>query len=309
MQLTNHRRYCCCRAWCVLTSRHQVVNTIGDASSDLLGGGPPRPCKDLWIFSLGIQRSPATLSSPPSPPPFNPLLAHPPRLPAHGLPWCDSNPPSSGASNLLELALPGSPLYRCFSYARLVATGGRRRNHASNAPQTLPPSPPPPIPPPRPDTIDSRPKDLTNRSRDFDVESAESSTTTVSGQPARPVAARGKGGGAGGGCMARRPSAAAALEVLFAACVGSALDLDHFLAAGSLRLSRATALAGRPWGHCVAALIVAVRSKAERQTKRFVTRTSVLWRWVINACLCHTPVSSSHPIILGIFPIHILAGK
>ncbi|CBJ32551.1 conserved unknown protein [Ectocarpus siliculosus] len=106
--------------------------------------------------------------------------------------------------------------------------------------------------------MDSMPKDLTSRSRDFDIESAEPSspTTTVSGQPALPVAPRGKRG-AGEGCTARRPSAAAALEVLFAACVGSALDLDHFLAAGSVRLSRATALAGRPWGHCVAALIVA----------------------------------------------------
>ncbi|CAM9877347.1 unnamed protein product, partial [Ectocarpus fasciculatus] len=169
------------------------------------------------------------------------------------------SPPSSGAAVLPELALPGSPLYRCFSCARLLTSGGRRRNRASNAP--LPPPPPPP--PPRPGTADSRPKDLTNRSRDFDLESAESSstTTTVSGQPARPVAARGKRG-AGGGCTARRPSAAAALEVLFAACVGSALDLDHFLAAGSLRLSRATGLAGRPWGHCVAALIVAALAVA-----------------------------------------------
>ncbi|CAM9693075.1 unnamed protein product [Ectocarpus sp. 12 AP-2014] len=167
------------------------------------------------------------------------------------------SPPSSGADNFPELALPGSPLHRCFSCARLLATGGRRRNHANNASHRPPPLLPP-LPPPRPETMDSRPKDLTSRSRDFDVEIAEQSspTTTVSGQPALPLAARGIRG-AGGGCTARRPSAAAALEVLFAACVGSALDLDHFLAAGSVRLSRATALGGRPWGHCVAALIVA----------------------------------------------------
>lgn len=54
---------------------------------------------------------------------------------------------------------------------------------------------------------------------------------------------------------------ARAREVLLAACLGSALDADHFLAAGSIRLSRATALAGRPWGHSLAMLILAVRGR------------------------------------------------
>lgn len=70
-------------------------------------------------------------------------------------------------------------------------------------------------------------------------------------------AARQKAGGR------RRASASGLVEVAFAACIGIALDLDHFLAAGSLRLSKATSLAGRPWGHCVAALVVAVRRGTE----------------------------------------------
>ncbi|CAN0491457.1 unnamed protein product, partial [Scytosiphon promiscuus] len=46
-------------------------------------------------------------------------------------------------------------------------------------------------------------------------------------------------------------------EALVAACVGSLLDLDHFLAAGSIRLSQATGLSNRPWCHSVVALFVA----------------------------------------------------
>lgn len=283
---------------------HQVVYTIGDASSDLLGWWTPAPMQgsvNLWSGNTAVH---SYLVLAPSPP-FNPLLARPP---ARGLPWRVSSPPSSGAANFPELALPGSPLHRCFSCARLLATGGRRRNHASNAPQR-PPPPPLPLLPPRPDTMDSRPKYLTSRSRDVDVESAQpSSTTTVSGQPARPVAARGKRG-AGEGCTARRPSAAAALEVLFAASVGSALDLDHFLAAGSVRLSRATALAGRPWGHCVAALIVAVRRNAEYQTRVLFLVSSCRGGGLLTP-VCVIPPFLMAPLSFSAFcPIHTLAGK
>ncbi|CAM9617294.1 unnamed protein product [Laminaria digitata] len=46
-------------------------------------------------------------------------------------------------------------------------------------------------------------------------------------------------------------------EAFIAACIGSLLDVDHFLAAGSFRLSQATGLSNRPWCHSVVALFVA----------------------------------------------------
>lgn len=48
-------------------------------------------------------------------------------------------------------------------------------------------------------------------------------------------------------------------EAFLTACLGSALDVDHFLAAGSLQLSEAAGLARKPWGHSIAALVSAVR--------------------------------------------------
>lgn len=50
-------------------------------------------------------------------------------------------------------------------------------------------------------------------------------------------------------------------EAFIAACIGSLLDVDHFLAAGSIRLSQATGLSNRPWCHSVVALFVAVRNE------------------------------------------------
>lgn len=50
-----------------------------------------------------------------------------------------------------------------------------------------------------------------------------------------------------------------AMESFLAACLGSALDVDHFLAAGSLRLSKARGLTQRSWGHSIAVLLLAVR--------------------------------------------------
>lgn len=77
----------------------------------------------------------------------------------------------------------------------------------------------------------------------------------------------------------RAASASGLVEIVFAACVGSALDVDHFMAAGSLRLSKATGLAGRPWGHCVAALVAAVRRGTEVATAVLsnVERSFTFW--------------------------------
>ncbi|CAM9377038.1 unnamed protein product, partial [Phaeothamnion confervicola] len=41
-------------------------------------------------------------------------------------------------------------------------------------------------------------------------------------------------------------------QLIAATLLGSALDVDHFLAAGSVRLSDASSLQHRPFGHCVA---------------------------------------------------------
>lgn len=84
---------------------------------------------------------------------------------------------------------------------------------------------------------------------DSDVENMEELPTTTRLAPK------------GGDSLVVRSSSAPgmAAEIVFAACMGSLLDLDHFFAAGSLRLSNATGLVGRPWGHCVMALFVVVR--------------------------------------------------
>ncbi|CAM9582329.1 unnamed protein product, partial [Discosporangium mesarthrocarpum] len=47
-------------------------------------------------------------------------------------------------------------------------------------------------------------------------------------------------------------------ELFLAGCLGSFVDLDHFVAAGSLRLSQALGLAARPWGHSILALFLGV---------------------------------------------------
>ncbi|CAM9419998.1 unnamed protein product [Pylaiella littoralis] len=92
-----------------------------------------------------------------------------------------------------------------------------------------------------------------------DLDTVQSSATAATWQRIRATAAAATGWRRG---LAKSASAAAVAEIVLAACVGSALDLDHFLAAGSLRLSRATGLAGRPWGHCVAALVVVALAMA-----------------------------------------------
>lgn len=115
--------------------------------------------------------------------------------------------------------LPGSPLHRCASCV--------------------------PLRKPKQQQLAGRPPPAGSRSR---LESKYVVTIEPSTTPSRIAAAT-----AGSG---RAP---AVREILFVACVGSALDLDHFLAAGSLRLSRATSLGERPWGHSVVALFLAVR--------------------------------------------------
>lgn len=45
-------------------------------------------------------------------------------------------------------------------------------------------------------------------------------------------------------------------EVLLSMLVGSAVDVDHFLAAGSASLQAATHLSSRPWGHAVLCCII-----------------------------------------------------
>lgn len=73
-------------------------------------------------------------------------------------------------------------------------------------------------------------------------------------------------------------------EIIFTACCGSVLDFDHFLAAGSLKLSSATRLANRPWGHCMAAVVLAV---SEGQTIHYVVVAVVpLWLLLVKK-LCH----------------------
>ncbi|CAM9941008.1 unnamed protein product [Ascophyllum nodosum] len=60
-----------------------------------------------------------------------------------------------------------------------------------------------------------------------------------------------------GNAPSARDSAASAREIACVACFGSLLDVDHFLAGGSLRLKNAMSLAKRPWGHCLAFLVLA----------------------------------------------------
>lgn len=156
-------------------------------------------------------------------------------------PLCGSSPPPpASAANFLFIALPGSPLRRCYScsFARKA--------------RTLPPPTPPPLPrlQPQPTKTSSTSMDGSCR----DLEATQSSSTAFMCQHTRPPPPEGRRASS-----VRRASAAVVAEVVLAACAGSALDLDHFVAAGSLRLSRAMDLAGRPWGHCVAALVVAVR--------------------------------------------------
>lgn len=153
------------------------------------------------------------------------------------------------------MALPGSPLHRCG-----VSCAPRRRTKA------------PPTPIPRTPSAGNT-TSAEGSWEDFDAV-----------QPcrrARPEAEEEKGGSAARSDEAggRGASASGFVEVVFAACVGSALDLDHFVAAGSLRLSRATGLAERPWGHCVAALVVAVREERswKQSCKRSCRMRSELW--------------------------------
>lgn len=117
--------------------------------------------------------------------------------------------------------MPGSPLYRCIACAF-------ERAHNRPSAKSSPPMP----------TVEAAPAGGGSHANDSSRVPCRGGTLTA--------------------CVGARP--AAARETFCAACLGSALDLDHFLAAGSLRLSRATGLAERPWGHSLAALVVAVRS-------------------------------------------------
>lgn len=48
------------------------------------------------------------------------------------------------------------------------------------------------------------------------------------------------------------------MELLIAFLFASALDVDHFIAAGTLRLSAATSLTARPYNHAITVVIVEV---------------------------------------------------
>ncbi|CAM9177685.1 unnamed protein product [Scytosiphon promiscuus] len=153
------------------------------------------------------------------------------------------SPPSSAIESLRTIALPGSPMHRCYSCFRHRARARRPRNdRRKNAPPQPPSSPasPPPMP-----LVKATKEEVHDANEGFDVESMKGPPTMT-----RPASER------------RNPRAgrssvpAVVVEVVFTAGVGSLLDLDHFFAAGSLRLSKATGLAGRPWGHCVMALFV-----------------------------------------------------
>ncbi|CAM9339258.1 unnamed protein product [Choristocarpus tenellus] len=67
--------------------------------------------------------------------------------------------------------------------------------------------------------------------------------------------------------------------------MGSFLDLDHFAAAGSFRLSQALGLSARPWGHSTSAklLIVSVCS---------VSYAMVLWGLTLNTRAAFATISS-----------------
>lgn len=165
------------------------------------------------------------------------------------LPWRNSPPPSQAAASFLPIALPGSPVHRCVSSAL--------RRYTNKAPP-----PPTPTPPTHPRTPAAGSTLTETRSRDLDAV-VPYLHTRPRGEGRGGSAARSEAGG-----RERGGSASGVVEIVFAAFVGSALDLDHFLAAGSLRLSRATGLPGRPWGHCVAALVVAVRREEARGWQR-----------------------------------------
>lgn len=135
-----------------------------------------------------------------------------------------TNSPSQG----FLIALPGSPLHRCVSYA--LFRFRRRRRRAKATPTIATPSP-------NGGDLEMTDQPLVRPDR------WQAHKTTA--------AAAGREGRVGG---TRK-------EILLTACCGSMLDFDHFLAAGSLRLSRATGLAERPWGHCVAAVVLAVSER------------------------------------------------
>lgn len=143
---------------------------------------------------------------------------------------CPTNPrfsicsPSSSGSTCLDLAVPRSPAYRCISFLLRQPQSRFRKRPTKTSP----------IPTPTPTT-----------------------TPTV-----ETAACHGEEKGRTKLMHFWRWARieAGAWEVFLAACLGSALDLDHFLAAGSVRISRATALPGRPWGHSVAAFVLAVRT-------------------------------------------------
>ena len=139
--------------------------------------------------------------------------------------------------------LPGSPLHRCMSCALPPA----RRQKTTNA-RTSP----------------TRAETASALAVGEDVDTIVEPSTEV------PPRAR-----AGRGLMAR--------EAFVAACVGSLLDFDHFLAAGSIRLSQATGLSSRPWCHSVMALFVAVRhTRLSGGSGGCLTRKAAAYRTVVT---------------------------
>lgn len=137
------------------------------------------------------------------------------------------------------IARPGSPLHRCVSYPLLRLR--RRRRRALIALKKSTPSP-----------------------KGGDLKMTDQSLVSPSRGEAHATAADREG-----------RFGATMREIIFTACCGSVLDFDHFLAAGSLKLSSATRLANRPWGHCVAAVVLAV---SEGRTNHcFVVAVVPLW--------------------------------
>lgn len=210
-------------------------------------------CPIIRSWMPKLQRSSPPWKSSLSTSPFNhPLSRHHPPLmtccslvPLSSTHWCSSSPPSLATATFQLIALPGSPLHWCISCALRRFTTGTPQESGEIMPAE-------------------------DSCKDLDTPAPCERSKRQSEIAAAAAAGR-------GGAMARRAIAA---EIFFAACVGSLLDLDHFLAAGSLRLSRATGLDGRPWGHSVAALVVAVRD-TELNCRRIPCTISSVRRFLV----------------------------
>lgn len=139
--------------------------------------------------------------------------------------YVGGNPPPGAC----QVALSGSPVHRCMS---CVLERIRGRTNATSSPRVA--------------TREKRAELLRKHPNEASVSTI---VPPVQQRPPSTVS----------GCERWWREEPLLKEMIFAGCFGSALDVDHFLAAGSLRLSRAIRVSGRPWGHSVAALLAMVR--------------------------------------------------